>query len=1083
MYHYDQNTWSSRFKGIPTVFPRPKPGHVSYATTKETRRVKWKSQNAVTTSELDAVFIEIAWALTATTYTSIDNVAFGIIVHDSGQNLHGNDNLAVPVPVQISLHRNSTIQTVIREAASLLQDLESDATRQWAISHLRDINEAARIASEFQTVLNIRLQSRNTGDPSSVPDLIGEFYKGSNAGFGICLDCSVLNHEILMTAVYDPIIINARQISRILRQFENILHWITEAPLHAKLSQVPILNPDDREEMRQWPTIRPEEALIHTALLYGGQHTGDAQSTVTGGYDSITMWITNSRTVNELVPIGAVGELVIEGPEVQADMKAGTACVVPTPPWAEPQLAMKTRFCRTGALVQYNPDGKLCYVGRKENLIKLRGHQVQLEEIECAISKSDLVSDAYVTNKIVGGRTELIAVVCLTDPKLPQYSTLLKIGSDHKELVEQHHLALRHYLLSRLPSHMVPTIWIAVEQLPFKTVPSLWLVPEEMPREITTIQDREGVAVWLKSQDVSAYRLPVIADTGSVAQSPATKTNLESMAHGSSDYASSSSLEALRVFIAQLSKNHPYLKDENIDGVAIATDTQAATLALGQLGGGRGYYIDWNLEFEPNLNAKRLRLACEQVIQHHPILRTVFIQYGPKLFQVALKNVTGGVLFTHPTTTHPIDSDIPRFHLSAGGDQCHHLRFEINHALYDAFSLALIFRDLDAAYTNRPLSDGPTFNDWVNQIEKFDNSKSYAFWKKTLSFSSMSHLIPQAPENPVRGHLLEETVKIHVPLMNLQCTYGTPSSTLKAAWAIVISRALATNDVIFGEITTNRYLSLPKLKEVRGPCVNMVPSRTRLDCKEMLSILIERVHNQFMESLPHHHIGFRSIVKECTSWPQWTKFSSVVVYQNHGALNSFSIGNAKCNLSLEGTLGDAADIFLVAVPVEESLSIEFHFSEHTTPRKQVQWLSKMLQEVLEAFPSSLNRSLLDFETSLKHTLGPYPMMGTESSDNASTGGSIQSNELVAKEAQEFVLRAWQTLELASHGTNEDQKASIWTAGADVATAYLLSKYFDYSGYNVSTENIIRHPMQYQQVKMINAMIMEKKKSAKLSEDS
>ena len=116
-------------------------------------------------------------------------------------------------------------------------------------------------------------------------------------------------------------------------------------------------------------------------------------------------------------------------------------------------------------------------------------------------------------------------------------------------------------------------------------------------------------------------------------------------------------------------------------------------------------------------------------------------------------------------------------------------------------------------------------------------------------------------------------MQIRGPLQNLQTSCGTPSSVMKAAWALLLSQALETKDITFGEVSTNRYLPVPGLHDVRGPCLNLLPVRARLDEGMTLASLITQVQDQSVASLPHHHLGFRSIIKDCTAWPRWTLVS------------------------------------------------------------------------------------------------------------------------------------------------------------------------------------------------------------------
>nr|WP_155073923.1 amino acid adenylation domain-containing protein [Streptomyces taklimakanensis] len=90
------------------------------------------------------------------------------------------------------------------------------------------------------------------------------------------------------------------------------------------------------------------------------------------------------------------GEIVVSGPTVMLGY------------WGrEPQRGPY----RTGDIARRDADGQLVYVGRRDRMVKIRGHRVELGEIECAVSALDSVSDAAVVVTGAGLETELHAAV------------------------------------------------------------------------------------------------------------------------------------------------------------------------------------------------------------------------------------------------------------------------------------------------------------------------------------------------------------------------------------------------------------------------------------------------------------------------------------------------------------------------------------------------------------------------------------------------------------------------------------------------------------------------------------------------
>ena len=98
-------------------------------------------------------------------------------------------------------------------------------------------------------------------------------------------------------------------------------------------------------------------------------------------------------------------------------------------------------FYRTGDLVRMNSSGLLYYQGRKDHQIKLHGQRIELGEIErCLLN------------------TSISACV------------VMKWGDDHLvAYVQSSHVdekQLRKYCQSHLPPHMIPSLFIILENLP-----------------------------------------------------------------------------------------------------------------------------------------------------------------------------------------------------------------------------------------------------------------------------------------------------------------------------------------------------------------------------------------------------------------------------------------------------------------------------------------------------------------------------------------------------------------------------------------------------------------------------------------
>jgi amino acid adenylation domain-containing protein len=146
----------------------------------------------------------------------------------------------------------------------------------------------------------------------------------------------------------------------------------------------------------------------------------------------------------EPAPVGVGGELYIGGAGVargySGDPALTAARFVPDPFSRAPGA----RMYRTGDVCRWLPEAGLEFLGRRDDQVKLRGHRIELGEVEAALRSSPAVQEAA-------------AVV--RDQRLVGYVVPHDAASEDIQ-------ALRGHLRGRLPSYMIPSAFVFLELLP-----------------------------------------------------------------------------------------------------------------------------------------------------------------------------------------------------------------------------------------------------------------------------------------------------------------------------------------------------------------------------------------------------------------------------------------------------------------------------------------------------------------------------------------------------------------------------------------------------------------------------------------
>ncbi|MFY1636702.1 non-ribosomal peptide synthetase [Solwaraspora sp. WMMB335] len=145
------------------------------------------------------------------------------------------------------------------------------------------------------------------------------------------------------------------------------------------------------------------------------------------------------------VPDGTPGELCIAGPYL-ARGYSGRPGLTAAKFVPDPGSTAGTRMYRTGDRVLRRPDGSIQYLGRTDDQIKIRGHRVELGEIEAVIADHPGVARAVVLHQPEADGGQLYAVVRLH----PQADLA----------------AIREHAASQLPAWMQPGSYTVVDTIP-----------------------------------------------------------------------------------------------------------------------------------------------------------------------------------------------------------------------------------------------------------------------------------------------------------------------------------------------------------------------------------------------------------------------------------------------------------------------------------------------------------------------------------------------------------------------------------------------------------------------------------------
>ncbi|KAL2812277.1 hypothetical protein BJX63DRAFT_443504 [Aspergillus granulosus] len=195
------------------------------------------------------------------------------------------------------------------------------------------------------------------------------------------------------------------------------------------------------------------------------------------------IWIVDPSTPERLLPLGAVGELVIEGPHLSRRYLDNTAIsrtaagfLQKTPRWMTELHPSRSasRMYRSGDLGRLNHDGTIDYIGRKDTILKLDGCRIDAVEVEhqarkCLSPRDAIVIDLFGT---IDGHEDprLTALIYLDDHHLSTdpigNGEPIIIDAADDLLAQETVDIIQHNIAQVLPAYMVPTVFLLMSWFP-----------------------------------------------------------------------------------------------------------------------------------------------------------------------------------------------------------------------------------------------------------------------------------------------------------------------------------------------------------------------------------------------------------------------------------------------------------------------------------------------------------------------------------------------------------------------------------------------------------------------------------------
>ncbi|KAI8240450.1 Nonribosomal peptide synthase chyA [Colletotrichum sp. SAR 10_96] len=719
-------------------------------------------------------------------------------------------------------------------------------------------------------------------------------------------------------------------------------------------------------------------------------------------------WVVNPENHNQLLPIGAKGELLIQGPTLSRgylnEPEKTAKVFIESPEWLTGKVAISMqRLYKTGDLVRQLPDQSFEVFGRIDTQVKLNGQRIELGEIEHKVSR------------LLGGEfTVAVEAVHLTRGEEPASKVLIafyatNVGDNGKDAA---------------PLDIV----------------------NDSESELIDVQSiKKKLANDLKAIAIPQAFIPLLS-VPVTSQGKLDRKRLQKIG---------TQLDKLR--LAAFSGVTVSVKDEAAmnEFEAIVCELFARSLSLSK--GEIGRQSDFFFMGGDSLKAIKLVSLARKLGFS---LSVPDILQNPRLFQLAEFLCKSAETNESMSSYQPFSNIANQ--ITLGEIQESARKASASHEIEDMVQAT----DLQASCVAfSTFSEERRGINWL--ICDFDEPRDETAVHR-LNF------VDGVLVSMIDSQLLE-SCRIGDTSSN---TFGgnTKGAIVKTAWALTLSELTGKDDVVFGSTGWGRNHSVEFAEDVMGSCTSHIPTRLRITTsatgnnpRVTYGDLVEQIQTQHIASMRYENIGANTIVEKCTAWKRWTRFSSLLVFQG------LDIGTPQ-NCGEDGGVaptmrfieimdpGDRADVIVHVEPFGDQTRVMMAFAKARLPEDIAGVMMSTFKGYLKLITQFPDQPVpLD-----KGDLSPLlPTICASAAIRRTLDVVINSR------AKDTVKEIWMKVLDVDDGEfgmmREGSRSFLEIWGNSVSAAALAHEYRS-RGFAVSTEDMLRHQMAFEQMQMISMMI-------------
>ncbi|MBP1080163.1 amino acid adenylation domain-containing protein [Bacillus capparidis] len=541
------------------------------------------------------------------------------------------------------------------------------------------------------------------------------------------------------------------------------------------------------------------------------------------------------------------------------------------------------RLYKTGDLGKRLADGNIEVLGRKDDQIKVRGHRIDIGEIEVVLNRFDPIKDTVVIAKH-GAAGEMYLAAYYVAAALTEPSNI------------------RNFLRQKLPEYMIPSFFIQLDQFPLSPngkIDRRALATKEIESDIVSeyeipINDTQLRLVHIWERLLKTDRIGITHHFFEIGGQSLKAITLVSEIHREFDV----ELPLVKIFEGPTIKELSVLIEEMTEKKATyqaiqpveekeyypMSAAQKRMYIVSQLeGAGTNYNITGAVMLSGNVDVQRIEEAFQALVDRHESLRTTFEQADGQIIQRIHQNVEWSMQHFYANEQnleHVVADFIQPFDLKEGplfraaivemSPSRYVLVYDMHHIVSDGLSIAILINEFVSLYQKNSLPEVriqyKDFAAWQNnKLESGLLHSQEEYWLQTFAGEIPLLDLPtdyRRIDKPIsKGGSVTFDLESHrtSQLMQISNETGvTLYSVLLSAFNVLLSKYSGQEDIVVGTPVAGRLHA--ELEHVVGMFVNTLALRNYPDAKKAFDIFVKEAADQTVQALEHQEYPFEVLV-------------------------------------------------------------------------------------------------------------------------------------------------------------------------------------------------------------------------------